>query len=224
LGRDPNQRHGLGLHGDGHDRRREPERVQLGHEEPAQRPAVAQRRGHVEAVLVHAAIGQPQRQAERGRARVAEGETRGELREEPVEDEGERGERRHFPVERDRLAAGLGLEVGHEGPEVRPARQRLEPHRRRAETREQRGRRQRRERAERADPPALEGKRKVRRGLEEEELVSSDYIGDPASCILDAKVTNVIDGTLITVYGWYDNEWGYASRCVDMLRFMGQRL
>ena len=59
---------------------------------------------------------------------------------------------------------------------------------------------------------------------EEEELVSSDFIGDPASCILDAKVTNVIDGTLITVHGWYDNEWGYASRCVDMLRFMGQRL
>ena len=59
---------------------------------------------------------------------------------------------------------------------------------------------------------------------EEEELVSSDFIGDPASCILDAKVTNVIDGTLITVHGWYDNEWGYASRCVDMLRFMGTRL
>jgi glyceraldehyde 3-phosphate dehydrogenase len=58
----------------------------------------------------------------------------------------------------------------------------------------------------------------------EEELVSSDYIGDPASCILDAKTTSVIDGTLITVYGWYDNEWGYASRCVDMLRFMGSRL
>ncbi|MFN2635916.1 MAG: type I glyceraldehyde-3-phosphate dehydrogenase [Gemmatimonadaceae bacterium] len=58
----------------------------------------------------------------------------------------------------------------------------------------------------------------------EEELVSSDYIGDPASCILDAKTTNVIDGTLVTVQGWYDNEWGYASRCVDMLRFMGSRL
>ncbi|MGZ3332295.1 MAG: type I glyceraldehyde-3-phosphate dehydrogenase [Gemmatimonadaceae bacterium] len=58
----------------------------------------------------------------------------------------------------------------------------------------------------------------------EEELVSSDYIGDPASCILDAKTTNVIDGTLITVHGWYDNEWGYASRCVDMLHFMGSRL
>ncbi|MEX2110032.1 MAG: type I glyceraldehyde-3-phosphate dehydrogenase [Gemmatimonadaceae bacterium] len=58
----------------------------------------------------------------------------------------------------------------------------------------------------------------------EEELVSADYIGDPASCILDAKTTNVIDGTLVTVQGWYDNEWGYASRCVDMLRFMGTRL
>jgi glyceraldehyde 3-phosphate dehydrogenase len=59
---------------------------------------------------------------------------------------------------------------------------------------------------------------------DEEELVSHDFIGDPASCILDAKTTNVIDGSLITVQGWYDNEWGYASRCVDMLRFMGSRL
>jgi glyceraldehyde 3-phosphate dehydrogenase len=58
----------------------------------------------------------------------------------------------------------------------------------------------------------------------DEELVSSDFIGNPASCILDSKTTNVIDGTLVTVQGWYDNEWGYASRCVDMLRFMGQRL
>jgi len=58
----------------------------------------------------------------------------------------------------------------------------------------------------------------------EEELVSSDYIGDPASCILDSKTTSVVDGTLVTVQGWYDNEWGYASRCVDMLRFMGSRL
>ena len=58
----------------------------------------------------------------------------------------------------------------------------------------------------------------------EEELVSSDFIGDPASCIIDSKTTNVIDGTLVTAQGWYDNEWGYASRCVDMLRFMGSRL
>ena len=58
----------------------------------------------------------------------------------------------------------------------------------------------------------------------EVELVSSDYIGNPASCILDSKVTNVVDGTLVKVSGWYDNEWGYASRCVDMLRFVGSRL
>jgi glyceraldehyde 3-phosphate dehydrogenase len=58
----------------------------------------------------------------------------------------------------------------------------------------------------------------------EEELVSSDFIGNPYSCIIDAKSTNVVDGTLLKVSGWYDNEWGYSSRCVDLLRFMGARL
>jgi glyceraldehyde 3-phosphate dehydrogenase len=58
----------------------------------------------------------------------------------------------------------------------------------------------------------------------EEELVSTDYIGNPYSCILDSKTTVVVDGTLVQVSGWYDNEWGYASRCVDMLRFIGARL
>jgi glyceraldehyde 3-phosphate dehydrogenase len=58
----------------------------------------------------------------------------------------------------------------------------------------------------------------------EEELVSSDYIGNPASCIFDAKSTNVVDGTLLKVSGWYDNEWGYASRCVDLLQFVGKQL
>jgi glyceraldehyde 3-phosphate dehydrogenase len=58
----------------------------------------------------------------------------------------------------------------------------------------------------------------------EEELVSSDFIGDPHSCIFDAKCTNVVDGTLLKVHGWYDNEWGYASRCVDLLRYVGARL
>ena len=57
-----------------------------------------------------------------------------------------------------------------------------------------------------------------------EELVSSDYIGNAHSCILDAKSTNVVDGTLVKVSGWYDNEWGYSSRCVDLSRFMGARL
>jgi glyceraldehyde 3-phosphate dehydrogenase len=58
----------------------------------------------------------------------------------------------------------------------------------------------------------------------EEELVSSDYIGNPHSCILDAKSTNVVDGTLLKVSGWYDNEWGYSCRCVDLLRYVGARL
>lgn len=58
----------------------------------------------------------------------------------------------------------------------------------------------------------------------EEELVSSDYIGNAYSCIVDGKTTNVVDGLLIKVCGWYDNEWGYASRCVDLLRYVGARL
>jgi glyceraldehyde 3-phosphate dehydrogenase len=58
----------------------------------------------------------------------------------------------------------------------------------------------------------------------EEELVSADYIGNAFSCIIDSKVTNVIDGTLVKVSGWYDNEWGYASRCVDLLRLVGRKL
>jgi len=58
----------------------------------------------------------------------------------------------------------------------------------------------------------------------EEELVSSDYIGNPHSCILDSKNTNVVDGTMVKVSGWYDNEWGYSVRCVDLLRFIGARL
>ena len=58
----------------------------------------------------------------------------------------------------------------------------------------------------------------------EEELVSSDFIGSAASCILDGKSTNVVDGTLLKVSGWYDNEWGYSSRCVDLLRYVGARL
>jgi glyceraldehyde 3-phosphate dehydrogenase len=58
----------------------------------------------------------------------------------------------------------------------------------------------------------------------EEPLVSTDYIGNPYSCILDALTTNVIDKTFVKVCGWYDNEWGYASRCVDLLAFVGKRL
>ena len=58
----------------------------------------------------------------------------------------------------------------------------------------------------------------------DDELVSSDFIGDPHSCIIDGKSTNVVDGTLLKVSGWYDNEWGYSSRCVDLLRLVGAKL
>ena len=58
----------------------------------------------------------------------------------------------------------------------------------------------------------------------EEELVSSDFIGNPHSCIIDAKSTNVVDGTLVKVSGWYDNEWGYSVRCVDLLKYIGETL
>jgi glyceraldehyde 3-phosphate dehydrogenase len=58
----------------------------------------------------------------------------------------------------------------------------------------------------------------------EEELVSIDYVGNPHSCILDSKCTNVIDGTMVKVSGWYDNEWGYSVRCVDLITYIGARL
>ena len=67
----------------------------------------------------------------------------------------------------------------------------------------------------------------VMRGIvavSDEELVSVDYIGNPHSCILDARSTAVVDGTLVKVSGWYDNEWGYACRCVDLIRYIGARL
>jgi len=57
----------------------------------------------------------------------------------------------------------------------------------------------------------------------EEELVSRDFIGDPHSCIVDAKSTGVVDGTLVRIAAWYDNEWGYACRCVDLLRLIGSQ-
>lgn len=54
-------------------------------------------------------------------------------------------------------------------------------------------------------------------GYEEEILVSSDYIGNPYSCTYDANYTKVINGTMVKVFGWYDNEWGYSTRLVDLV-------
>jgi glyceraldehyde 3-phosphate dehydrogenase len=50
----------------------------------------------------------------------------------------------------------------------------------------------------------------------EEPLVSSDIVGDPHSAIFDAPMTTVIDGTQVKVVAWYDNEWGYANRLVEL--------
>ena len=60
-------------------------------------------------------------------------------------------------------------------------------------------------------------------GYTEEELVSTDFQGDPHSSVLDAKSTMVIDGRHVKVLSWYDNEWGYSCRVVDLVRFMGQQ-
>jgi glyceraldehyde 3-phosphate dehydrogenase len=51
-------------------------------------------------------------------------------------------------------------------------------------------------------------------------LVSIDFRGNPHSSILDAPYTSVMDGDFVKVIAWYDNEWGYSNRCVDLLRFL----
>jgi glyceraldehyde 3-phosphate dehydrogenase len=60
--------------------------------------------------------------------------------------------------------------------------------------------------------------------VSEEPLVSVDYIGSLQSSTIDALSTNVVAGTLVNVTSWYDNEMGYSARCVDLLRYVGQRL
>lgn len=55
----------------------------------------------------------------------------------------------------------------------------------------------------------------------DEELVSRDFIGDPHSCIVDTKLTKVVAGDLCKVVAWYDNEWGYSNRLVEMVALVG---
>ena len=57
----------------------------------------------------------------------------------------------------------------------------------------------------------------------EEPLVSSDLIGDPHSAIVDAELTMVIEGTFVKVVAWYDNEWAYSVRCVELLKYMAKK-
>jgi glyceraldehyde 3-phosphate dehydrogenase len=57
--------------------------------------------------------------------------------------------------------------------------------------------------------------------VSDEPLVSVDYIGNLSSSTIDLLSTNVVDGTLVNVTSWYDNEMGYSARCVDLIRYIG---
>ena len=71
---------------------------------------------------------------------------------------------------------------------------------------------------------AAEGPLKGVLGYETRPLVSSDYTNDPRSSIVDAPSTMVVNGTQVKVYAWYDNEFGYAHRLVDVALMVGGRL
>ncbi len=58
----------------------------------------------------------------------------------------------------------------------------------------------------------------------EEELVSSDFIGDSHSSIVDLNLTNVVGGNMVKVVAWYDNEWGYSNRLIELVALVGSKL
>ncbi len=70
---------------------------------------------------------------------------------------------------------------------------------------------------------AAEGPLKGILGFETEPLVSSDFRRNPLSSIVDAEYTKVLGGNMVKILSWYDNEWGYSSRVVDLIRFMARK-
>ena len=60
--------------------------------------------------------------------------------------------------------------------------------------------------------------------VSDEPLVSIDYTGNPASSTVDLACTQVVDGVCVQVSSWYDNEWGYSSRCVDLIKLVAKSL
>ena len=56
-----------------------------------------------------------------------------------------------------------------------------------------------------------------------EPLVSSDFIGNPASAIVDLPLTKVIGGDLLKIISWYDNEWGYSCRLADLCEYINKK-
>ncbi|NEY30844.1 type I glyceraldehyde-3-phosphate dehydrogenase [Streptomyces sp. PRKS01-65] len=71
---------------------------------------------------------------------------------------------------------------------------------------------------------AAEGELKGILEYTEDAIVSSDIVNEPASCTFDASLTMVQEGTNVKVIGWYDNEWGYSNRLVDLTEFVGNQL
>ncbi|MCX7884611.1 MAG: type I glyceraldehyde-3-phosphate dehydrogenase [Caloramator sp.] len=71
---------------------------------------------------------------------------------------------------------------------------------------------------------AAEGSMKGILGYEEQPLVSIDYRGDERSSIVDALSTMVLEGNMVKVVAWYDNEWGYSNRIVDLVNYVAERL
>jgi glyceraldehyde 3-phosphate dehydrogenase len=70
---------------------------------------------------------------------------------------------------------------------------------------------------------AAEGELKGFLSYTEDPIVSSDIVTDPSSCIFDSDLTKVI-GNQVKVVGWYDNEWGYSNRLVDLIGYIGKTL
>lgn len=70
---------------------------------------------------------------------------------------------------------------------------------------------------------AAEGPLKGILGYSEEPLVSSDYNGNPASSTIDALSTMVMEGNMVKVLSWYDNEWGYSNRVVDLCDYIAKK-
>jgi len=67
---------------------------------------------------------------------------------------------------------------------------------------------------------AAEGDLKGIMAYSDEPLVSRDYNGNPHSSIVDGLSTMVVEGSMAKVVSWYDNEWGYSNRVVDLIRFI----
>ncbi len=61
-------------------------------------------------------------------------------------------------------------------------------------------------------------------GVEDRPLVLKDFVGDSRSCIIDSALTQVIGGTLVKTFGWYDNEWGYSNRLAELAKHIGASL